>query len=255
MNTPNNSRRSFIKWGGLLTAGAISGVHKLSFASNDTPIFMSGVHNLLQDGAQFQLPPLPYAYDALEPYIDAKTMEIHYTKHHAAYVNNLNLALAGVEEYQGKTIDELMQSLDKMTLALQKAVRNQGGGHWNHSFFWTILSPGNKPFKGKVSEAIVAQYGSLEEFKKQFNESAAKVFGSGWCWLIKDSSGKLLITNTANQDNPVMSIAEIKGKPLMGVDVWEHAYYLKHQNKRGDYLSDIWNVWNWEKIEQNYLSA
>jgi Fe-Mn family superoxide dismutase len=254
MKTTNNSRRSFIKWSGLLSAGIITGLqaNALGFETNPS---QHKLENLQQDDGAFQLPALPYTYDALEPYIDAKTMEIHYSKHHAAYVNKLNEAIAGSMEYQGKTLEELFNSLEKMTSTLQKAVRNQGGGHWNHSFFWTILSSGSKPFKGKVADAIVSQYGGYDEFKKLFNDSAMKVFGSGWCWLIKDTQGKLNIVNMPNQDNPLMSLAEIKGKPLMGVDVWEHAYYLKHQNKRADYLNDIWNIWNWEKIEQNYLSA
>lgn len=254
MKDNNNSRRSFLKWSGLLSAGIIGGT-TLSAFSNNTTNESESINSPTQDGWQFQLPPLPYSYEALEPYIDSKTMEIHYSKHHAGYVNKLNEALTTAEEYQGKSIEELLQQLDKMTLALQKAVRNQGGGHWNHSFFWTILSPGNKPFKGKVADAIIAKYGSHENFKKTFNDTAMKVFGSGWCWLIKDAQGNLDIVTTANQDNPLMSIAEVKGKPIMGVDVWEHAYYLKHQNRRADYLNDIWNVWNWEKIEQNFLAS
>lgn len=253
MKVNNNSRRSFIKWSSLLSAGLLGGV-SLPALSIDKPTDEDSVNKITQDGWQFQLPPLPYAFDALEPHIDTKTMEIHYSKHHAAYVNKLNEALASAEEYQGKTIEELFQLMDKMTLVLQKALRNQGGGHWNHSFFWTILSPGNKPFSGKVADAITSKYGSLENFKKTFNDSAVKIFGSGWCWLIKDSQGTLDIITTTNQDNPLMKIADIKGKPVLGIDVWEHAYYLKHQNKRADYLNDIWNVMNWEKIEQNFMT-
>ncbi len=254
MHNTNNSRRSFLKWSSLLSAGVLTGINTDSFASVTEPERYQ-LENIQGEGGQFQLPPMPYAFDALEPHIDARTMEIHYSKHHATYVNKLNEAIATSEEYQGKLLDELFTGMDKMATPLQKAVRNHGGGHWNHSFFWNILSPGNKPFKGKVADAITAQYGGVEEFKKAFNESSMKVFGSGWCWLIKNADGKLSIINTANQDNPLMSIAEVKGKPIMGVDIWEHAYYLKHQNKRGDYLNDIWSVWNWEKIEQNYLSA
>jgi Fe-Mn family superoxide dismutase len=252
MDQTNNSRRSFIKWSSLLGAGVISGVSMPSLITKVKAIDDNNIP--LQDGWQFQLPPLPYAYDALEPHIDAKTMEIHYSKHHAGYVNKLNEALSSAEEYQGKTINELFDQMDKMTQVLQKAVRNHGGGHWNHSFFWSILSPESKPFVGKIADAINAQYGSLENFKKAFNDSAMKVFGSGWCWLVKDAQGKLAIVNTANQDNTLMAIADVKAKPIMGVDVWEHAYYLKHQNVRANYLNDIWHVWNWEKIEQNYIT-
>lgn len=254
MDKSNNSRRTFIKWSGLLGAGVLTGMHTKSFATitADQPIRLDHIQGA---GGQFQLPPLQYAYDALEPHIDAKTMEIHYSKHHAAYVNKLNEVMAGTEKYEFKSLEELLQNLDKLPSTVLKAVRNQGGGHWNHSFFWTILAPGEKPFKGKLADALTAQYGSYDAFKQAFNDSAMKVFGSGWCWLIKDASGKLNIVNTSNQDNPVMSISEVKGKPIMAVDVWEHAYYLKHQNKRVDYLNAIWSVWNWEKIEENYLTA
>ena len=197
----------------------------------------------------FELPKLGYAYDALEPTIDAKTMEIHYTKHHQAYIDNLNKAIEGTE-LAGKTIEEICQTgTDK------PAVRNNGGGHFNHSLFWEILTPGgSKEPVGNVKAAI-ENYGGLEKFKTDFSDAAKTRFGSGWAWLIKDSSGKLAITSTPNQDNPLMDVAEVKGTPLLGLDVWEHAYYLNYQNRRPEYLTNIWNVINWAKVSERFSAA
>lgn len=198
----------------------------------------------------FTLPALPYAPDALEPHIDAQTMQIHHGKHHQAYVDNLNKAIAGTE-HENKSLEELVAAAGKIS----PAVRNNGGGHWNHSFFWEILGPasGSTP-SGKLADAINGVFGSLDALKEKVNTAGTTRFGSGWAWLIvKD--GKLEVTSTPNQDNPLMDVAEVKGKPILGIDVWEHAYYLKYQNKRPDYLKAIWNVINWKKVEEHFGKA
>jgi superoxide dismutase, Fe-Mn family len=195
----------------------------------------------------FSLAPLPYAHDALEPYIDTLTMQIHHGKHHQAYVDNLNKAIAGTD-HENKSIEALVADAGKIS----PAVRNNGGGHWNHTFFWESLRKAgaadviNTP-SGKLADAINSAFGSFDAFKEKFANAGMTRFGSGWAWLIvKD--GKLEISSTPNQDNPLMDVAEIKGKPILGVDVWEHAYYLKYQNKRADYLAAFWNVVNWDKV-------
>ena len=195
----------------------------------------------------FTLPQLPYAHNALEPHIDEQTMQIHHGKHHQAYVDNLNKAIAGTE-HENKSLEELIASAG----TISPAVRNNGGGHWNHTFFWEILAPnaGGQP-SGKLSEAINSAFGSFDAFKEKFNAAATSRFGSGWAWLVvKD--GKLEVTSTPNQDNPLMDVAETKGTPILGVDVWEHAYYLKYQNKRADYLAAFWNVVNWNKVSERF---
>ena len=192
----------------------------------------------------FTLPNLPYAYDALEPHIDAKTMEIHHTKHHQAYVNNLNAAIEKAPELQGKSLDELMTGINSVPEAVRTAVRNNGGGHWNHSLFWELMAPGKggEP-SGKLADAIRSAFGDYTKFKEQFAAAAAGRFGSGWAWLVNDG-GKLSITSTPNQDNPLMD-----GKTaILGLDVWEHAYYLKYQNKRPDYIAAWWNVVDWDAV-------
>ncbi|RYY57729.1 MAG: superoxide dismutase [Chitinophagaceae bacterium] len=197
----------------------------------------------------FTLPALPYAPDALEPHIDKQTMEIHHGKHHQAYVDNLNKAIAGTE-HENKTIEELVASAGKIS----PAVRNNGGGHWNHTFFWNQLSANGGEPSGKLAEAINSTFGSLDGLKEKVNAAGTTRFGSGWAWLIvKD--GKLEVTSTPNQDNPLMDIAEVKGTPVLGIDVWEHAYYLKYQNKRPDYLKAIWAVINWSKVGELYEAA
>lgn len=197
----------------------------------------------------FTLPPLPYAYNALEPHIDEQTMKIHHDKHHQAYVDNLNKAIAGTE-HENKSLEDLIANAGKIS----PAVRNNGGGHWNHTFFWDILSADSGAPSGRLAEAINSTFGSFDEFKTKFNTAGATRFGSGWAWLIvKD--GKLEVTSTPNQDNPLMDVAEVKGTPILGVDVWEHAYYLKYQNKRPDYLAAIWNVINWKKVQENFDKA
>ena len=198
----------------------------------------------------FTLPALPYAFDALEPHIDTLTMQIHHGKHHQAYVDNLNKAIAGTPN-ENKSLEELVAAAG----SISPAVRNNGGGHWNHSFFWEILSPngGGKP-SGKLADAINETFGSVEALQEKINTAGTTRFGSGWAWLIvKD--GKLEVTSTPNQDNPLMDVAEVKGTPILGIDVWEHAYYLKYQNKRPDYLKAIWNVIDWNKVAKHYEKA
>jgi Fe-Mn family superoxide dismutase len=197
----------------------------------------------------FTLPKLPYEYSALEPHIDAQTMQIHHGKHHQAYVDNLNKAIAGTE-HENKSLEELVANAGKIS----PAVRNNGGGHWNHTFFWEILGPNGGQPSGKLSEAINQTFGSLDGLKEKVNAAGTTRFGSGWAWLIvKD--GKLEVTSTANQDNPLMDVAEVKGKPVLGIDVWEHAYYLKYQNRRPEYLTNVWNAINWGRVGQHYENA
>ncbi len=197
----------------------------------------------------YTLPALPYAFDALEPHIDAMTMQIHHDKHHQAYVDNLNKALAGTND-EGKTLEQLMENIS----SYPAAVRNNGGGHYNHSLFWTILGTGANQPTGALAKAIDETFGSLDELKEKMSTACATRFGSGWAWLLVND-GKLYVSSTPNQDNPLMDIAEVKGTPILGIDVWEHAYYLKYQNKRPDYLKAIWNVINWDAVAARYQSA
>ena len=198
----------------------------------------------------FTLPALPYAFNALEPHIDARTMEIHHGKHHNAYVTNLNNAIAG-SDTEKLSIEEICKNISKYPAA----VRNTGGGHYNHSLFWTIMGPnaGGKP-SGAVADAINAAFTSFDEFKTKFAAAGTGRFGSGWAWLIKDGSGKLQITSTPNQDNPLMDVAEAKGTPILGLDVWEHAYYLNYQNRRPDYITAFWNVLNWNEVAKRFAA-
>jgi superoxide dismutase, Fe-Mn family len=196
----------------------------------------------------YNLPNLPYAYNALEPYIDAQTMEIHHSKHHLAYVTNLNNAVAGTEA-EGKSLEYLLKNIDKFPVA----VRNNGGGHWNHSMFWTLLSP--KPSlepSGKLKLAIYEKWGSLDKFKEEFNKAALSRFGSGWAWLSVKSDGSLEICSTPNQDNPLMPGAGCSGNPILCLDVWEHAYYLKYQNRRAEYVNAFWSVLDWKVVEKYF---
>lgn len=198
----------------------------------------------------FHLPALPYAHDALEPWIDKQTMEIHHGKHHQAYVDNLNKAVAGTEN-ENKALDEILKNVG----SLPAAIRNNGGGHWNHTFFWDTLAPhaGGTP-TGALGDAINSTFGSFDALKEKVNAAGAGRFGSGWAWLILNN-GKLEVTSTPNQDNPLMDVAEVKGIPLLGIDVWEHAYYLKYQNRRPEYLGNIWNVINWAKVSERFATA
>lgn len=206
------------------------------------PVFFEGMHTL---------PALPYSFDALEPHIDKLTMEIHHDRHHKAYVDNLNKAIAGTE-LEKVSLEDLVKNISKYPMA----VRNNGGGHWNHTFFWNIMAPnaGGMP-KGKVAEAINATFGSFDKMKEEFAKAATGRFGSGWAWLIVMADKKLKIVSTPNQDNPLMDISTDKGTPILALDVWEHAYYLKYQNKRADYINAFWNVVNWNKVEELYSKA
>lgn len=201
----------------------------------------------------FQLPDLPYGFDALEPHVDARTMEIHHGKHHAAYTNNLNAAVQGTE-MEGMSIEQILNQISHYPMA----VRNNGGGFFNHNLFWTILSPdgSSQPASGlKVAQAIESDLGSFENFRKAFSAAAATRFGSGWAWLSVGADGKLFVSSTPNQDNPLMDVAEQKGTPILGLDVWEHAYYLNYQNRRPDYIEAFYNVINWSEVERRYLAA
>lgn len=195
--------------------------------------------------------PLPYAYDALEPNIDAKTMEIHYDRHHRAYFNNMVNALEGTDLY-GHSLESLFDRMSELPVAL----RNNAGGHWNHDLFWNIMSPdgGGEP-SGELAQAIDEDFGSFDEFKEEFNRAAATRFGSGWAWLSVSEDGSLFVSSTANQDNPLMDVVSPRGLPILGLDVWEHAYYLKYQNMRGSYIEAFWNVVNWPEVEKRYAEA
>jgi Fe-Mn family superoxide dismutase len=199
----------------------------------------------------FELPKLPYEYPALEPHVDARTMEIHHSKHHNAYVTNLNAAIAGTE-WEGKSIDELMKNISK----LSPAVRNNGGGHFNHSLFWTIMSPngGGNP-TGAVADAINTAFGSYDKFKEEFAKAATTRFGSGWAWLCVKADKSICVCSSPNQDNPTMDIAECPGTPVLGIDVWEHAYYLHYQNRRPDYINAFFNVINWDEVNRRFAEA
>ena len=203
----------------------------------------------------YELPKLPYAYDALEPHIDARTMEIHHTKHHQAYITNLNNAIKGKADLEKKSVEELIRDLNSVPEDIRTAVRNNGGGHANHSFFWKIMGPnaGGEP-KGKLADDIKSTFGGFDQFKEKFADAGVKRFGSGWAWLIKNNSGKLEIVSTANQDSPLMgkAVSGVEGTPILGVDVWEHAYYLNYQNRRPDYIKAWWNVVNWDAVAKNH---
>lgn len=244
-----NSRRDFIKKSAALAIGTIVTSGFVNKALAGTSTFNTAEEKL--DGGKYTLPALPYAYDALEPHIDKMTMEIHHDKHHQAYVDNMNKALATVDVSilgASQTFENIFDKVAKLPAPL----RNNAGGHYNHSLFWQMMKPngGGEP-KGKLADAIKTTFGSFDEFKKQFADAAAKRFGSGWAWLVKTKEGKLVITSTANQDNPLMNLdsVEVKGAPVLALDVWEHAYYLKNQNRRADYINSWWNVVNWDTAE------
>jgi len=202
--------------------------------------------------AEYTLPPLPYDFGALEPHIDARTMEIHHGKHHAAYIINLNAALKDHPDHQGKTIEALIADLNALPEGIRTAVRNNGGGHANHSFFWQIMKPGGggEP-TGAIGTALASEFGSFAAFKEAFTKAGVTRFGSGWAWLMTGKDGKLAVTSTANQDSPIMDGLT----PLLGLDVWEHAYYLKYQNRRPDYIAAWWNTVNWDEVNRRYKAA
>jgi Fe-Mn family superoxide dismutase len=206
----------------------------------------------------YELPPLPYAYDALVPHIDARTMEIHHTKHHQAYITNANNALKDHAALAALPVESLIADLSKVPEAIRGVIRNNAGGHSNHAFFWSILGAGKGGApKGRLAEAINASFGSFDAFKAEFGKAATTRFGSGWAWLVVGADKKLAIGSTANQDSPVMgkAVAGIEGKPVLGLDVWEHAYYLNYQNRRPDYIAAFWNVVDWDAAEKNYTAA
>lgn len=255
----NSSRRDFIKKSALLSTGIFMGTSIInsSLAANTNASISSVFHDdlLNTQEAAYTLPKLPYSYDALEPHIDKLTMEIHYSKHHQAYVTNLNKAIETLDKSIVDKAKSLSSIFENMNL-FPEAIRNNGGGHYNHSLFWNLMKPngGGEP-KGKLGEAIITTFGSFDAFKKQFADAAAKRFGSGWAWLVV-RNGKLTITSTPNQDNPLMNLPTIvaKGKPVLALDVWEHAYYLKNQNRRADYIASFWNVVNWDTAESLFIS-
>jgi Fe-Mn family superoxide dismutase len=221
-----------------------------SFWQNQIEIIVVFLKSQNRTIMSFELPALDYAFNALEPHIDARTMEIHHGKHHQAYVNNLNNALKDHAD-ANKPLEELVRNISKYSMA----VRNNGGGHWNHSMFWKVMTPngGGIP-TGKLGDLITTAFGSFDAMREQFNQAAATRFGSGWAWLIVHD-GKLVVTSTPNQDNPLMDIAEVKGTPILGLDVWEHAYYLHYQNRRPDYINAFWNVINWDEVSRRMEAA
>lgn len=238
------NRRDFLKTSAVLSAGSMLALH-------GSKAFAAELVSLFPHATEFELPPLGYDFAALEPFIDAQTMQIHHGKHHQTYVTKLNEAIAKDAALHHQSLEQLIKNILSFPEASRAAVRNHGGGHWNHSFFWQLLKKDTTP-SANMQKAIVQNFGSMEQFKKDYEKAALSVFGSGWAWVIKDATGKLLITTTPNQDNPLMDIAPVKGTPIIGIDVWEHAYYLKYQNKRADYAQAFWNVLNWNKVEELY---
>ena len=238
----DNSRRSFLKKSSLLT---LAGMGTQVLSGSLLKAMASSELGFLNE--PFVLPSLPYAYDALEPFVDTLTMEIHFSKHHKAYVDNLNKAIA--EGKINATLDELIMNASKYS----PIIKNNAGGHWNHSFFWKLMRPegGGEP-SGEIASSINETFGSFDVFKTRLEEAGLKRFGSGWAWLIVDANKKLSIGSTPNQDNPLMDLSELKGTPILGIDVWEHAYYLKFQNRRGEYLKSWWNVVNWTEVNKNF---
>ena len=241
----DKSRRSFLKKGSLLT---LAGMGTQVLSGSLLKAMSSSESVSLNE--PFLLPTLPYSYDALEPFVDTMTMEIHYSKHHKAYVDNLNKAMA--EGKINATLDELLMNASKYS----PIIRNNAGGHWNHSFFWKLMQPegGGEP-DGEIISSINEAFGSFDVFKTRLEEAGLKRFGSGWAWQIVDANKKLSIGSTPNQDNPLMDLSELKGTPILGIDVWEHAYYLKFQNRRGEYLKSWWNVVNWTEVNKNFEKA
>ncbi len=247
------TRRDFFKKGILAGAGIV--ILSKSFGSENNPIDFAETLTPAADG-DFTLPPLPYAYDALEPFIDKQTMEIHHTKHHQAYVDKLNKALADAK-ITGVSLDDLCKNVSKYSTA----IKNNAGGHYNHSLFWKLMKPNggsvlsptvpNSP-SGKLGDAINSTYTSFDNFKIKFSETAMKVFGSGWAWLVINHDGKPEIGSSPNQDNPIMDTSELKGTPVLALDIWEHAYYLKYQNKRADYIANWWNIVNWAEAGKHF---
>ncbi len=241
------SKRSFLGW----LAAAPVGLVAFKFINGEGVITPAIAAEAPKTSGPFTLPKLPYATSALSAAIDQQTMELHHGKHHQAYIDNLNKEVAKDSKLKGKSLDDIIANISKYNTA----VRNNGGGHWNHSFFWEIMSPTASEPSAELMTAINEAFGSLEGMKTKFEEAGTKQFGSGWAWLIVNKSGKLEITSTPNQDNPLMDDAKVKGSPILGNDVWEHAYYLKYFNKRADYLKAWWKVINWSKVSEHYTAA
>lgn len=253
-NSKNTSRRSFLTKSAIAMAGiGLFNGFKFPSASAAAPV-SPAFPGLLPEGGAFELPKLDYDYAALEPHIDARTMEIHYSKHHQTYVNKLNEALDKAPELKGTSLVDLIKNINGLPEGVRNAVRNHGGGHFNHSMFWKLMSPtaAESKMSPELEAAIIAKWTSVDAFKAEFIKSATGVFGSGWAWLISDKENNLSITTTPNQDNPIMDIAATRGRPIMGIDVWEHAYYLKHQNKRPDYINDFMQVIDWNQVSKWY---
>ncbi len=247
-----NSRRDFLKKGALaaISVGVLKSLTGNELYAGNTSFTMEMPP---VDGA-FELPKLGYGYDALEPFIDAKTMEIHHSKHHQTYVTKLNEAIEKAPELKGKSLMDLLTNVGSAPENVRSAIRNHGGGHFNHTFFWKLMSPNAKNTmpSAALKTAIEAKWTSMDNFKAEFAKSATGVFGSGWAWLVKDKENTLSLITSPNQDSPIMDIAAQRGKPILGIDVWEHAYYLKHQNKRADYIADFWNVIDWNQVSKWY---
>jgi Fe-Mn family superoxide dismutase len=243
-----NNRRNFLKSSALL--GFASLLPKINLFAEPTHTFTFTQNDLKPTNGKYELPALGYAYNALEPFIDAKTMEIHHTKHHQAYINKLNEALEAHPPLKNMTLETMLRDIMALPESARNIVRNHGGGHWNHAFFWQLLKIGTKPGT-KTMGMITNTWGDFDQFKAAFEKAALSVFGSGWAWVIVNRFGALEITTTPNQDNPIMNISDKRGKPVLGIDVWEHAYYLKYQNKRADYIAGFWNVINWNAVEAN----
>jgi superoxide dismutase, Fe-Mn family len=254
-NSNTNSRRNFLKKGAMAAIGVgVLGNLKANewFVNNGA----TGAGLMPVDGA-FELPQLGYEYNALEPFIDAKTMEIHHSKHHQTYVTKLNEAIEKFPELKGRSLNDLVANVSELPEGARTAVRNHGGGHLNHSMFWKMMSPNakNTAPDTHLVEAINSYFKSMDNFKVEFAKSATGVFGSGWAWLVKDKESNLSIMTTPNQDSPIMKNGDKQFKPILGIDVWEHAYYLKHQNKRVDYIADFWNVIDWNQVSKWYGEA
>lgn len=243
-----DSRRDFIRKAALLSGATIIGGNAVLKAAADQQEQISGQENGMGGPLVFEQDPLPYAFDALEPFIDKQTMQIHYEKHHQAYINNLNKALAKTKISDKQDQNAALMHLFQTMSGQSTAIRNNAGGHWNHKMFWEWMTPNAKStYAGKAADAINAQFGSYDKFMTAFTDTAMSRFGSGWTWLVKRET-RLEIISTPNQDNPLMNIAEVRGKPILGLDVWEHAYYLKYQNLRKDYITNWYKVVNWEKV-------
>lgn len=243
-------RRDFLTNGVLTAGGALALAGGLSSLATGCSSRKGGGNAFGDDSIGWQQAPLPYAYNALEPHIDAATMEIHYSRHAAAYTKNMTDALAE-ENVKAKNLPELLAGISKYSAKL----RNNAGGHYNHESFWRWLHPGGKPMSSTLQAAIEKQFGSVSDCKTQFATAASSRFGSGWAWLVVDKNKQLVIGSTPNQDNPLMDVSPLKGIPILGLDVWEHAYYLKYQNKRGDYIGAFWTLINWEEVEKRYRAA